>query len=101
VLCIAPKKSSRLRYLKQQVITGIFSLADAPYFGFSEGNIEIHWPSWTRVQIEDNDSERSIYAGKWSFDVVGTFAPEELAEVFLAAAHVDSTLWSADYSFGD
>lgn len=95
------QKGSRLRYLKTQALTALFSLADNRDFGFDPNTIKVYWPDWTRIEFSpDTPREllKSSFAGKWSFKVEYAFTPEELDHGILTNVHVDAGLWTGDYS---
>jgi hypothetical protein len=97
--CFAPKKSARLRYLKAQVLEGLFDLSTMPLFGFSEKEISYKNPSWTRVAFEDPELAASLFAGEWSFTVGYSWRPSASAGVPVSEIYAKTVLWDGIYDF--
>jgi hypothetical protein len=97
--CIAPKNAARLRYLKQQVLAGLFSVAVSPYLGFKSGEINISWPSWSHIEFESVEQRMSVFAGEWTFSVKYAWEPEEVAGTAISEYTVKTDQWEGVYVF--
>jgi hypothetical protein len=97
--CWAPIASSRLRYLKAQVLTAVHA-HDSPDFDEPVGEINLGWPSWSRLDFDDTDLETDVFVGEWRWEVNYAWEPEDISGPALSSVSIDTGLWSALYNFG-
>jgi hypothetical protein len=87
--------TDRLLYLKEQVRFTLMSLKEVD-FGFPVGTIpRKNPPRWETFTPEISISEKSIVAGRWTFDVEYVYSPEDLELANLKELNVSTDLWAA------
>ncbi len=99
-ICIAPLAASRLYYLKQQALAGLFSL-DAPHIETSlgVGKLSAGWPSWSRIAFEDREFEKNVFAGAWTWQASYSWEADETTPPALSDVSIDAARWTALYHF--
>lgn len=95
---------SRLHYLKEQALYGLYQLINAD-FGFAAGVIgSKDWPRWEFYQPEANEIETTITAGRWIIEITYNWQPKDIPDIPLTQISVNikkdtATMWGAVYHY--
>ncbi len=82
----------KLAYLKEQVKSGLWALAQVD-FGFAVGTIAVKgWPRWQTFQTEGKMPEEQIIGGRWSFSVGYEWTPSEVTRTALSELRITEKL---------
>jgi len=91
---------SRLYYLFEQVKFGLYRLVNSD-FGLPVGTIgRKRWPSLSLFQNELRLPESEVVAGRWIIEVEYQWTPEDISGTTLDQIVVDTSKWSAKYTYG-
>jgi hypothetical protein len=78
----------RLAYLKEQVKSALWALAQID-FGLAANTIARKgWPRWQLFKTENNMPEEQVVGGRWSFDVEYGWTPSEIARQALTELRI-------------